>query len=424
VERRAAFHPKIETARASGVEAGLRPALLVVGVDTATLDAVLPMAEEGRLPFLASLLREGAYGRLGAFAPNRPPALWTTLSTGKYPFEHGVLGGRIFEAPFIAPGAELRLLPRGIAFPRWGTFGLPSHPEDGARVRRSRTLWEVLPRLGVSSGVVGWPAVALDGVGEGEEPQPEPDFSFSERFFSDELDRSAARPESLAERAWLFRTGVADLDPRHLGGFGDDVPVPVLESLAGDVWRQSVARLLLEGGETRGVFVRLPGLERASAEFFGGYAERRLEGHQDPEFERAGAILTSYYAALDSLIAELWAELEPPRLLAVISPSGVESPGDVERAWLAARRRKPVHGRVDGVADGVLVLGGEGVRPGTLVTGAELVDVAPTLLYALGLPVARDLDGRLLTEAFTPEFLDAHPLTFVPSYETLRPRRR
>jgi len=45
----------------------------------------------------------------------------------------------------------------------------------------------------------------------------------------------------------------------------------------------------------------------------------------------------------------------------------------------------------------------------------------PTLLYALGLPSARDFDGRVLTEAFTPAFLARRPLTFVPSYETLLP---
>jgi arylsulfatase A-like enzyme len=54
------------------------------------------------------------------------------------------------------------------------------------------------------------------------------------------------------------------------------------------------------------------------------------------------------------------------------------------------------------------------------VTGAELVDLAPTILYAVGAPVPRDLDGRVLTEVFTPEFLERQALTFVPSYEGVR----
>jgi hypothetical protein len=65
------------------------------------------------------------------------------------------------------------------------------------------------------------------------------------------------------------------------------------------------------------------------------------------------------------------------------------------------------------------MLYGEGVRSGELLTGAQLVDVAPTLLYGLGVPVARDLDGRVLTTAYDRGFLARHPLTFLPSYETL-----
>ena len=50
---------------------------------------------------------------------------------------------------------------------------------------------------------------------------------------------------------------------------------------------------------------------------------------------------------------------------------------------------------------------------------AALVDVMPTLLYAMGLPIARDLDGKVLTGAFENAFLARRPLTFVPSYDTL-----
>ena len=68
------------------------------------------------------------------------------------------------------------------------------------------------------------------------------------------------------------------------------------------------------------------------------------------------------------------------------------------------------------------MLYGEGVREGSLLTGAHLVDLAPTLAYGLSVPVARDLDSRVLTAAFSRGFLARHPLTFLPSYETLTER--
>jgi arylsulfatase A-like enzyme len=67
----------------------------------------------------------------------------------------------------------------------------------------------------------------------------------------------------------------------------------------------------------------------------------------------------------------------------------------------------------------VVILRGRRFRAGAVLDRAESVDVLPTLLYALGLPIAQDLDGRVLTQAFDPAHLASHPLTYVPSYEGL-----
>jgi predicted AlkP superfamily phosphohydrolase/phosphomutase len=49
---------------------------------------------------------------------------------------------------------------------------------------------------------------------------------------------------------------------------------------------------------------------------------------------------------------------------------------------------------------GILVLAGAGVRPGTHLEGAKIVDLAPTILHAMGVSVPDELDGRVLAEAF------------------------
>ena len=59
------------------------------------------------------------------------------------------------------------------------------------------------------------------------------------------------------------------------------------------------------------------------------------------------------------------------------------------------------------------------MRPGSRLPEARIEDVVPTLLYAAGLPVARDLDGRVLVGAFDAAFLAANPIEFLPSYEVL-----
>ena len=66
-----------------------------------------------------------------------------------------------------------------------------------------------------------------------------------------------------------------------------------------------------------------------------------------------------------------------------------------------------------------MYLSGDGVRAGAALRGASVLDVAPTILYLMGLPVARDMEGRVLTEIVTEDFARSHPLTFIPSYEQL-----
>ena len=47
---------------------------------------------------------------------------------------------------------------------------------------------------------------------------------------------------------------------------------------------------------------------------------------------------------------------------------------------------------------------------------ASVVDLAPTILYYLGLPVGRDMDGFARTDWFKPAFTSDKPVTYIPSY--------
>ncbi|HEX5416986.1 MAG TPA: alkaline phosphatase family protein, partial [Chloroflexota bacterium] len=49
--------------------------------------------------------------------------------------------------------------------------------------------------------------------------------------------------------------------------------------------------------------------------------------------------------------------------------------------------------------NGMLVAQGPGIVPAG-VEGAAICDLAPTILYAMGLPVPRDMDGKVLTDLF------------------------
>jgi predicted AlkP superfamily phosphohydrolase/phosphomutase len=59
---------------------------------------------------------------------------------------------------------------------------------------------------------------------------------------------------------------------------------------------------------------------------------------------------------------------------------------------------------------GVFLAAGPNIHRGAVLDDARLIDVAPTILYTLGLPVPEDMDGHVLTEVFTPEHLAANPV--------------
>ena len=50
-------------------------------------------------------------------------------------------------------------------------------------------------------------------------------------------------------------------------------------------------------------------------------------------------------------------------------------------------------------------------------TRASVVDVTPTILYFLGLPIGRDMDGYARTDLFQRSFTDERPITFIPTYD-------
>jgi predicted AlkP superfamily phosphohydrolase/phosphomutase len=72
-----------------------------------------------------------------------------------------------------------------------------------------------------------------------------------------------------------------------------------------------------------------------------------------------------------------------------------------------------ITGRIFGMTgyhrmNGLCILRGPGVRAGETLAGARILDLAPTILYALGVPLPT-MDGRVLREVFDDDFLAAHP---------------
>jgi len=69
----------------------------------------------------------------------------------------------------------------------------------------------------------------------------------------------------------------------------------------------------------------------------------------------------------------------------------------------------------------MFVFSGPGIKNATTIQNAHILDITPTVLYYLGLPVAKDMDGKPIP-LFTEDFQTKNPLKTITTYE-IKPRK-
>ncbi|HEU4395029.1 MAG TPA: alkaline phosphatase family protein, partial [Planctomycetota bacterium] len=146
--------------RSPAVEAALkaRPDLaksrvFLLGLDGCDPVLVEDLVRQGRLPNFKRLKEEGAFGPLRSQEPMLSPLLWTTIATGKWPTEHGVLDFMIAD---------------------------PDDPKNRVTVegrnRQVEAMWDIVGRYGSKVGVVGWlathPAEKVNGFAISDRAEP------------------------------------------------------------------------------------------------------------------------------------------------------------------------------------------------------------------------------------------------------------
>ncbi len=365
------------------------PRLLLFGVEGATLDQILPMVAQGKLPNLERLLMKGSHGHLTPFRPCVSVVAWESLLTGKMPWKHRVLDAARFTLPWGA--GEVRVAPRGFLF----------HPlahRAGWRASAQRLdqsealpLTDILTRLGFDMRVIR----SVDNAA----PRPQVRL---ERF----LDPQVPTPPATRELRGVLK-----------GALEED---EALVESALSAWKRP---------EVRGILVQLPGLDRVAHRFLryampASFGDVPLE-----EVEKYGHVLEMYYRTVDDWLGAFIAA-DPAgeamttggegSLVMVVSPHGIDPLPLGRRALMALegdRFESGYHGRAP---DGLLIAAGPGVAHGKPLGKATVLDVAPTLLYHYRLAIGMDMDGHPLTRLFRDDFIASRPILLIPSYEGSR----
>jgi hypothetical protein len=105
-----------------------------------------------------------------------------------------------------------------------------------------------------------------------------------------------------------------------------------------------------------------------------------------------------------------------PDLIVVLRPGYAPSPKSVllgfdgATVWPAPAGTWATAGLHPSTVAGLAIGGGTPFAAGQVIEQTSLLDIAPTILHALGLPIPTNMDGRAITNLFTPAFLEQFPV--------------
>jgi predicted AlkP superfamily phosphohydrolase/phosphomutase len=396
--------------------------ITLIGIDGLGPAQVDSGIARGTLGALGRLLRKGAYGPLASFRPTEGPPLWTSIFTGRLPRDHGVKSFATYRLRLSSTPYEL--LPKGALVGVLERLHLVDLSPVTAASRQRPALWDALNAFGIHTGVVRFWGT--------HPPEHVQGFMLSNHFHRMRQRIQAIEtlyPQDMFAEVANRALAPADVDLALVSRFVDlsgDAP-------ADDAWRRDLVDRALAPDLT---YQRAGAVLRAAydppffATYFYGldvvghaftrYAEPDRFGDVAPDdARRFGRVPDQYTAFLGQWVGDAERDLRPGEILMVVSSYGMEVVPWWRRLLDGALGGSRMSGTHEAAPDGFLFAIGDGVRAGAPVHGASLLDVAPTILYLMGLPVARDMEGRVVTEILEPEFLAAHPVTFIPSYESL-----
>ena len=413
--------------------------LVLIGIDSATWRVMTPLIERGELPAFKALMDVGAYGPLRTFQPTLSPLIWNTISTGKSPEKHGMrsfsalqIPGRrraLYEYRWEQLNAWSRLAYRIFRLNWWKEWflkhGVIKRVPLTNTFRRCKAVWNIASDHNQRVGFLGWwnswPAERVNGFWISQYVElllsvPPADMS------------QAAYPAHLVEEARPFIHEDEQMDPRDVRRFFN-LEGAELEELA--TFRHS--KFPLTSNYTPTQYLKLEYLchefrRQAAKHFYREFAPNLLgiflsadpvqhffwhcmepehfESIPEGDIEKYSGAIGNWYRYLDEIVSDLLEEVGESATVVIVSDHGHGPSGEL-----------PWSGSHDDAPDGIIILSGRGVKPIGRFEGASVYDVTPTILALMGLPIGRDMDGRVLSETIAPAFLEEKPLMYVDTHD-------
>jgi predicted AlkP superfamily pyrophosphatase or phosphodiesterase len=400
-----------------------RPPVLLLAVDGLEWSVLLPMVQRGEMPALRALMERGVFGKLETLSPTSSPIIWTTIATGKGPDEHGI---------------------HGFVYDDGGKDQLYVSAD-----RKVKAFWNVLTDYGLDCAVLGWwitwPAERIRGLMVAQtNTSPEQDNRLLKGALYKEAPDQVFPPAEERRALEVLGAVEADLDgilEREYGLRSDDLPQPEARLVEATRWSlradETYLRIALDRLE-RGDPPALTAVYTGGTDVIGhrfwryAYPEQFEKPVPADRVERFGGLLAASYRRVDRVLAQLLERLPPDATVLIVSDHGMQAIHQEHAFGPDDSLVDLLSGHHPDAPPGVVIAAGGCIqRPSAppnldqlqldaLPTLASVMDVTPTLLALLGIPVGDDMQGRPRVEWFEAACLQDAPPRTLPTHESAK----
>jgi predicted AlkP superfamily phosphohydrolase/phosphomutase/tetratricopeptide (TPR) repeat protein len=368
--------------------------VLLIGWDAADWKVINPLLDQGLMPTLNDLINHGVMGNLATLRPILSPMLWNSIVTGKRADKHGILG-------------FMELDPQ--------TGGIRPVTSTSRKVK---AIWNILTQRGFKTDVLGWfaghPAEPINGIAVSDlypyavappdKEWPLPPGAVHPESMHDVFARLRMHPAEVTEAAilpWIPRAAEIDQEKdKRLAMFA--------KVLAENCSIHNAATWILEHEAWDFMAVYYNGIDHFCHGFM-HFHPPRMEGVPEDLFEIYKDVVNGAYRFHDMMLETLLGLAGPEATVVLVSDHGFHS----DHLRPRAIPKEPAGPAVQHRQFGVLCIKGPHLKRDERIYGATLLDVAPTVLALLGLPIGEDMDGRVLVQAFE----EPPELERIPSWE-------
>lgn len=268
----------------------MKERVLVIGLDGATFDLIIPWMRQGMLPNLAEVIKNGSWSVLKSTVPTNSACAWASFMTGQNPGKHGV-----FDFVMAKPNYYDK------------EFVVNSSHVDGT------TLWEILSKNGLKVGVINVPLTYP--------PRRVNGFLIS-GFLTPPSSGVFTYPPDLMERIKDYKIDVS---------FGESFFIPRYTTVdyydflsdQFDVTRKrtTIALRLMDDYDWDFFIVMFKGTDNIQ-HFFWHILDPKSPRPNPKEVERFGDLILEYYRSLDKAIGEILRKMDGNTTLIIMSDHG------------------------------------------------------------------------------------------------------